>query len=129
MKLYLFLALLITCQIATAQMPQYKYEGYEQDILFMQERMPHPTIPNYTIFTPRATAAANRFFHGFNFVGMKFVTLAEMMSIGNLEHLERKDDKSFYYTIPSPAGTSGVQYFGFIVNGGIIMAIDFGVTP
>jgi hypothetical protein len=128
MKWYLFLILLTICQIATAQMPKYKYEGYEQDIVFMQERMPHPTIPNYTLFTPRATAAANRFFHAFNFVGMKFGTVAEMMG-DNIRNLDRKENEGLYYTIPSPSGTSGAQYFGFIVKGGIIMAIDFGVTP
>ena len=114
--------------MAAAQMPEYKYKGFEQDLVFMKERMPHPTIPNYTIFTPRATAAANRFFHAFNFVGMKFVTLAEMMG-PNLMDLERTDDNRFYYTIPSPSGASGAQYFGFIMIGNLIQAIDFGVTP
>ncbi len=128
MKLFISLILLLTFQIATAQMPP-KYAYHEQDILSMQERIQHPTIPDITIFTPRAIAAANRFFYSYNFVGMKFVTLAEMLGFENLKDIERRENEGLYYTIPSLAGTSGTQYFGFIVKGGIITATDFGVTP
>jgi hypothetical protein len=59
---------------------------------------------------------------------MKFVTVAQMMG-DNIRDLDRKENEGLYYTIPSPSGASGAQYFGFMVKGGVIIAVDFGVTP